>query len=871
MLIQIERPKVAPNGQKIIWQPLAGSQALALCCPAQQILYDGSRGPGKTDAQLMFFRKNVGKGYGRFWRGVIFDRAYKNLDDLVSKSQRWFPQFGDGARFLSAKSDYKWVWPTGEELLFRVVKDESDYWDYHGQEFCLAVGEKVCTIDGDKNVEDLKVGDLVLTPSGYRKVNTVFPKTKKPCNLVMVYTAEGALIGSQLQSVDHELLCFPSDRGIYPNQLGTLKPSFDLFHKPPLFRPWTFHPDKAQLFSLDADLKSLLSPAWHQVNARILNSMFRMKCLTFELWHQFYDRKNCKFQGIPPQSCGTYPQQAIERPVLSKLDTPQRKNSSNLHTSQTDLLPQLKSRLQAPRFAKASARLQDGCVDREIATGSQLSYLRGLSQYGELPRSIQETCQDIALQPRRVLESAIARREGDSEYTAMCTQSNQSLDYIHGYSHEKTAALTPFVSGKCVSVPCGEFLTIDFEVDDVNCYCTPFSEFVATSKNCFIGWNELTKYPNDAAYEAMMSCNRSSFIPEDHPLIGKDGSIELLPDIPLTVFSTTNPYGSGHSWVKEKFIDVSPPGVILSTEKMVFNPKTQMREPVVKTQVRIFGSYKENIYLAPEYIAELESITDPNKRGAWLEGRWDITSGGMFDDLWRDALNIVPRFEIPHTWRIDRSFDYGSSRPFSVGWWAESDGSDVVLANGQRVRTVRGDLFRINEWYGCSGKANEGLRMLATEIAQGIVAREISFGIHNRVVPGPADNSIYDLMNGNSIAADMEKPVVIEGRRYRGVQWTRSDKSAGSRKHGWESMRKLIKQAQPQVDATGNYIPRETPGLFVMENCVQFKKLVPSLPRDEKDPDDVDTEAEDHMGDEVRYRVLAHATGARSNKTKGHH
>ena len=773
MLIQIERPKVAPNGQKIIWQPLAGSQALALCCPAQQILYDGSRGPGKTDAQLMFFRKNVGKGYGRFWRGVIFDRAYKNLDDLVSKSQRWFPQFGDGARFLSAKSDYKWVWPTGEELLFRVVKDESDYWDYHGQEFCLAVGEKVCTIDGDKNVEDLKVGDLVLTPSGYRKVNTIFPKTKKPCNLVMVYTAEGALIGSQLQSVDHELLCFPSDRGIYPTQLGTLKPSFDLFHKPPLFRPWTFHPDK--------------------------------------------------------------------------------------------------SRLQAPRFAKASARLQDGCVDREIATGSQLSYLRGLSQYGELPRSIQETCQDIALQPRRVLESAIARREGDSGYTSMCTQPNQSLDYIHGYSHEKTAALTPFVSGKCVSVPCGAFLTIDFEVDDVNCYCTPFGEFVATSKNCFIGWNELTKYPNDAAYEAMMSCNRSSFIPEDHPLIGKDGSIELLPDIPLTVFSTTNPYGSGHSWVKEKFIDVSPPGVILSTEKMVFNPKTQMREPVIKTQVRIFGSYKENIYLAPEYIAELESITDPNKRGAWLEGRWDITSGGMFDDLWRDALNIVPRFEIPHTWRIDRSFDYGSSRPFSVGWWAESDGSDVVLANGQRVRTVRGDLFRINEWYGCSGKANEGLRMLATEIAQGIVAREISFGIHNRVVPGPADNSIYDLMNGNSIAADMEKPVVIEGRRYRGVQWTRSDKSAGSRKHGWESMRKLIKQAQPQVDVAGNYIPRETPGLFVMENCVQFKKLVPSLPRDEKDPDDVDTEAEDHMGDEVRYRVLAHATGARSNKTKGHH
>ena len=48
----------------------------------------------------------------------------------------------------------------------------------------------------------------------------------------------------------------------------------------------------------------------------------------------------------------------------------------------------------------------------------------------------------------------------------------------------------------------------------------------------------------------------------------------------------------------------------------------------------IFGSYKENRYLSPEYVLELESIKDENKRRAWLEGDWDITSGGMFDDVW---------------------------------------------------------------------------------------------------------------------------------------------------------------------------------------------------------------------------------------------
>ena len=94
---------------KVIWKPLEGSQALAVSCPCHHILYEGTRGPGKTDAQIMFFRRFVGIGYGSFMRGVIFDREYKNLDDLISKSKRWFSQFNDGARFLSAGKDLKWV------------------------------------------------------------------------------------------------------------------------------------------------------------------------------------------------------------------------------------------------------------------------------------------------------------------------------------------------------------------------------------------------------------------------------------------------------------------------------------------------------------------------------------------------------------------------------------------------------------------------------------------------------------------------------------------------------------------------------------------------------------------------------------------
>lgn len=533
---------------KIVWKPLPGSQTLSMSCPANIIIYHGTRGPGKTDAQLMRFRRRVGQGYGRHWRGIIFDREYKNLDDLVSKSMRWFPEFKDGARFLSSKSDYRWVWPTGEELLFRAIKKESDYWGYHGQEFP------------------------------------------------------------------------------------------------------------------------------------------------------------------------------------------------------------------------------------------------------------------------------------------------------------------------------------------------------------FIGWNELTKYPTDVLYESMMSCNRSSFRSEDYPFYvdaevynrtGQYIFVEpnhkralrmLLPEMSMEVFATCNPYGAGHNWVKKRFINKAPMGKIVKNVINVFNPRTQRKEDITKTQVHLFGSYRENIYLPPEYIAELASITDPNKKKAWLEGNWDVLAGGMFDDVWDAHSSVVTPFQIPHSWRIDRSFDWGSSKPFSVGWWAESDGSDVQMNDGTWRSTVRGDLFRIAEWYGWNGKSNQGLRMLAKDVAAGIIDRELRMGIHQRVQPGPADNSIWDVENGNSIAADMRKPVHIkQGPNvgpHRGVEWGRSDKSPGSRKAGWNKIRKLMAGAKPNyiLDANGQplrRIPREEPGMFVFNTCTHFIDLVPILPRDEVDQDDVDTESEDHIGDEVRYRALATGMGGRSARTKG--
>jgi len=168
-------------------------------------------------------------------------------------------------------------------------------------------------------------------------------------------------------------------------------------------------------------------------------------------------------------------------------------------------------------------------------------------------------------------------------------------------------------------------------------------------------------------------------------------------------------------------------------------------------------------------------------------------------------------------------------------------------------------LFLVREWYGWTGRPNDGARLLAVDVARGVVEREVAWGWRvagqrPRVLPGPADSSIYTVENGRSIAGDMEQPVRVGNDVHFGVSWTRADKRPGSRKSGWEKLRAMIRHARPTAPGQ----PRERPGLFVVERGgPQFLRTVLALPRDEKDLDDVDTDAEDHCGDAARYRVLA--------------
>lgn len=370
----------------------------------------------------------------------------------------------------------------------------------------------------------------------------------------------------------------------------------------------------------------------------------------------------------------------------------------------------------------------------------------------------------------------------------------------------------------------------------------------------WIGWEELCNWPTDAGYKRMFSCCRSS-----------------QPGMPRMIRATTNPYGAGHTWVKARFL---PDRMNMKVRKDLVDEEGRPEPP----RLSIFSRLEENLILLksdPDYINKIASAArNAAEKKAWLEGSWDIVSGGMFDDVFDSTYNVVQPFKIPMNWKIDRSFDWGSSRPFSVGWWATSNGEDVKLADGRYRSTVKGDLFRIAEWYGWTGKPNEGLRILATDISRGIVERELEWGWRDsrdpswcRVKTGVADSQIFSAENGNCIATDMVNRVRLDdGLVYRGIKWLPADKKIGSRITGWDQMRRMLKNAHPSPLG-----PREKPGLFIFSNCDNWIRTVPVLPRDDDNPDDVNTEAEDHIADESRYRVRFSAMTTSSGMTIGHY
>jgi len=296
--------------------------------------------------------------------------------------------------------------------------------------------------------------------------------------------------------------------------------------------------------------------------------------------------------------------------------------------------------------------------------------------------------------------------------------------------------------------------------------------------------------------------------------------------VPVGMRLTGNPGGPGHNWVKARYIDPAPQGfqIIREMTELVFEGQRQM---VSLDRVFIPSKLGDNALLMrndPTYILRLRQSGSEALVKAWLEGDWSIVDGAFFDE-WDEAKHVLPSRvwlpRIPQSALCFRAFDWGSAKPFSVGWYALSDGTWGLPKNA---------LLKFAEWYGACGP-NKGLKMTADLVAQGILEREKKF--RHRVSYGVADPSIFIRDGGPSIAESM----IVKG-----VNWRRAD---NKRKAGAEAMRQRL------VGADG------LPALYFLDCCDDSIRTIPTLQHDDTDPEVVDTEAEDHAYDETRYACMS--------------
>ena len=80
----------------------------------------------------------------------------------------------------------------------------------------------------------------------------------------------------------------------------------------------------------------------------------------------------------------------------------------------------------------------------------------------------------------------------------------------------------------------------------------------------------------------------------------------------------------------------------------------------------------------------------------------------------------------------------------------------------------------------------------------------------------------------------------------KGCRWRPSDRSRGSRVAGKNELHRRL-----QVDEY-----TEEPRLVFFSTCTHCVAQIPSIPLDKRNPEDVDTNAEDHLYDAIRYGIM---------------
>lgn len=318
----------------------------------------------------------------------------------------------------------------------------------------------------------------------------------------------------------------------------------------------------------------------------------------------------------------------------------------------------------------------------------------------------------------------------------------------------------------------------------------------------YVAFDELTQWNTPYAWNYMRSRLRSA-----NPALG------------LYMRATTNPGGAGHAWVKKMFVDPAKPNTSfwatdIDTGDVLRFPRGHSKEgePLFKRKF-IPASLFDNPYLAQsgDYEAMLLSLPEHQRRQL-LEGDWDINEGAAFPEFNR-RTHVVDSYDIPSGWTKFRACDYGYGSYTGVLWLAVTPAEQLVVYRELYVSKVT-----------------------ATDLADMILELESGDGT---IRYGVLDSSLWHKRGDTG-------PSLAEQMNMKGCRWRPSDRSRGSRIAGKNEIHRRL-----QLDEFS-----QEPQLVIMDNCTNLIAQLPAIPLDKKNPEDVDTNAEDHLYDALRYGIM---------------
>ena len=326
----------------------------------------------------------------------------------------------------------------------------------------------------------------------------------------------------------------------------------------------------------------------------------------------------------------------------------------------------------------------------------------------------------------------------------------------------------------------------------------------------WIGFDELTQWPTPYAWNYMRSRLRTT----------------KASGLPLYMRATSNPGGPGHQWVKRTFIDPQTPNQSFhATDEngdVITWPKGHSREgePLFKRKF-IPATLFDNPYLSDDGLYEANLLSLPeHQRRQLLEGDWDVNEGAAFPEFNRRDHVIEP-YDIPSNWIRFRACDYGYGSHTGVLWFTIVPGSEQLV--------VYRELYVS--------------KVTATDLADLIL--DIEDEANEKMRYGVLDSSLWH--NRGDTGPSLAEQMILKGCR-----WRPSDRSKGSRVAGKNEVHRRL-----QIDEF-----TEEPRMVFFNTCVNTISQIPGLPLDKNNPEDVDTHAEDHLYDALRYGIM---TRPRSN------